>query len=113
MLNSRQIEHVESELFKSLMNFIVNYNICCQIFHMRAAAMMIFPDGLNRKKIKKNTQIPVKFQTVFSFFEGCRTKAEADKRYRALAKAFHPDTGCGDENMFNKMKEEYDNLHLS
>lgn len=46
------------------------------------------------------------------FFSGCKTKEEADKRYKNLSKAFHPDTGCGDENLFKKMTDEYNNLKL-
>lgn len=45
-----------------------------------------------------------------NFFSGCETKEEADKRYRNLSKAFHPDTGCGDTELFQKMTDEYNNL---
>lgn len=55
---------------------------------------------------------PVQTQTASSvtYFSGCNTKEEADKRYKALAKAFHPDMGYGDESSFNAMQKEYDNL---
>lgn len=49
-------------------------------------------------------------QKELSFFAGCETKTEADKRYRNLSKAFHPDTGCGDAELFQKMTEEYESL---
>lgn len=45
-----------------------------------------------------------------SFFDGCNTKEEADKRYKSLSKAFHPDTGYGDTGLFQRMTDEYNNL---
>ena len=45
-----------------------------------------------------------------AYFSGCKTKEEADRRYKALAKAFHPDMGCGDEKSFIAMQKEYDGL---
>ncbi len=45
-----------------------------------------------------------------SFFEGCNTKEEATKRFRSLSKAFHPDTGFGNKELFEKMKNEYERL---
>lgn len=47
-----------------------------------------------------------------NFFHGCLTQMEADKRYRNLSKAFHPDTGCGDTDLFQKMTDEYNNLQF-
>jgi len=46
----------------------------------------------------------------FQFFIGCKTKEEADVRYRSLAKAFHPDSKGGDETMFLRMQKEYEAL---
>lgn len=59
-----------------------------------------------------DSEEPVQTQTASSvtYFSGCSTKEEADKRYKALAKAFHPDMGYGDESSFNAMQEEYNNL---
>lgn len=45
-----------------------------------------------------------------NFFKGCSTKEMADKRYRSLAKAFHPDTGTGDTDLFAELQNEYENL---
>lgn len=53
---------------------------------------------------------PTQAASSVSYFSGCNTKEEADKRYKALAKAFHPDMGYGDESSFNAMQEEYNNL---
>ena len=44
------------------------------------------------------------------FFYGCKTQEEADKRYKNLSKAFHPDAEWGDKEMFTKMNEEYKSL---
>lgn len=53
---------------------------------------------------------PTQAASSVSYFSGCNTKEEADKRYKALAKAFHPDMGYGDESSFNAMQEEYNSL---
>ncbi len=45
-----------------------------------------------------------------SFFDGCKNQEEMVARYRALAKAFHPDSKGGDPGMFRLLKEEYDRL---
>ncbi len=44
------------------------------------------------------------------FFLGCKTKDELEKRYKMLVKAFHPDTGYGDETLFKNMTAEYNKL---
>lgn len=41
-----------------------------------------------------------------SLFAGCSTKQEISKRYRLLAKKYHPDNG-GDSAMFQKVQAEY------
>lgn len=66
MLNSRQIEHVESELL-SLNEFYSKLQHLLSNISYASSSNDNFPDGLNRKKIKKNTQIPVKLQIVFHF----------------------------------------------
>lgn len=57
---------------------------------MQAAAMMIFPDGLNRKKIKKNTQIPVKLQTIFHSLKDAEQKLKQINVTEHLQKRFIP-----------------------
>lgn len=112
MLNSRQIEHVEDELL-NLDEFYSKLQLLLSNISYVNSSNDDFSRWFEQEENKEEYTNVSKTSDNFSFFEGCRTKVEADKRYRALAKAFHPDTGCGDENMFNKMKEEYDNLHLS
>lgn len=112
MLNSEQIKHIESELL-SLDEFYSKLQHLLSNISYASSSNDDFSRWFEQEENKEEYTNTSKTSDNFSFFEGCRTKAEADKRYRALAKAFHPDTGCGDENMFNKMKEEYDNLHLS
>lgn len=112
MLNSRQIEHVESELL-SLNEFYSKLQHLLSNISYASSSNDNFSRWFEQEENKEEYTNTSKTSDSFSFFEGCKTKTEANKRYRTLAKAFHPDTGCGDENMFNKMKEEYDNLHLS
>lgn len=112
MVNSRQIEHVEDELL-NLDEFYSKLQLLLSNISYASSSNDDFSRWFEQEENKEEYTNTSKTSDNFSFFEGCRTKTEAGKRYRALAKAFHPDTGCGDENMFNKMKEEYDNLHLS
>lgn len=111
ILNDGQAKHVEDEL-SSLDEFYSKLRLL-----LSNLSYVSTNDDFSKwfeQEEKKEEYVNIKKSSDnFSFFEGCKTKAEADKRYKALAKAFHPDTDCGDETMFNKMKEEYDNLHLS
>lgn len=45
-----------------------------------------------------------------SFFRGCNTINELNKRYRNLAKTFHPDLEAGDEETMKQVNEEYERL---
>lgn len=45
-----------------------------------------------------------------SFFSGCSTKEQIQSRYRNLAKIYHPDCATGDAAMFERVKDEYDQL---
>lgn len=42
------------------------------------------------------------------FFAGCDTPEKLEKRYKSLCKTYHPDTGDGDTETFQKMKDEYE-----
>lgn len=44
------------------------------------------------------------------YFSGCNTLEKLDKRYKALCKAYHPDTEGGDEESFKVLQEEYERL---
>lgn len=50
--------------------------------------------------------------TSLDFFHGCKTYEEITKRYHLLSKAFHPDSGCGDSELFQKLKNEYDKVTI-
>lgn len=45
-----------------------------------------------------------------SFFEGCDSEEALTKRYKALVKAYHPDSGFGDNESFLEIQKEYDEL---
>ena len=111
MLNSGQAKHVENEL-SNLDELYSKLRLLLSNLSYVSSSNDDFSKWFEQEE-KKEYKNASNVSGGLSFFEGCKTKAEADKRYRALAKAFHPDTGCGDENMFNKMKEEYDSLSLS
>lgn len=44
------------------------------------------------------------------FFSGCKDTASIKRRYRDLCKVYHPDTGNGSSEVFNKITEEYNRL---
>lgn len=111
ILNSGQAKYVENEL-SNLDEFYNKLRLLLSNLSYVSSSNDDFSRWFEQEE-KKEYKNASNVSGGFSFFEGCKTKAEADKRYRALAKAFHPDTGCGDESMFNKMKEEYDSLSLS
>ena len=46
------------------------------------------------------------------YFIGCKSKEEAEKRYKSLSKVLHPDSKTGDEDLFIKMKLEYESLNF-
>lgn len=111
ILNDGKVKYVENEL-SNLDEFYSKLRLLLSNLSYVSSSNDDFSKWFEQKE-KKEYKNASNVSGGLSFFEGCKTKAEADKRYKALAKAFHPDTGCGDETMFNKMKEEYDNLHLS
>jgi curved DNA-binding protein CbpA len=42
------------------------------------------------------------------YFRGCKNKEETAKRYRLLSRAYHPDSGCGDETLFLELTAQYE-----
>lgn len=58
---------------------------------------------------RKKTYITKPLQTYSDiFFADCHSRAEMDKKYRSLAKKYHPDMPTGDKETFQKMLEEYE-----
>lgn len=56
---------------------------------------------------QENMRSPVRTATYFS---GCNTLEKLEKRYKALCKAYHPDTEGGDEETFKLLQEEYERV---
>ena len=44
------------------------------------------------------------------FFAGCNSVDAVEKRYKSLAKVYHPDMPTGDEETFKMMREEYEKV---
>lgn len=44
------------------------------------------------------------------FFSGCKDAASIKRRYRDLCKVYHPDSGNGSSEVFNRITEEYNRL---
>lgn len=44
------------------------------------------------------------------FFSDCKDAASIKRRYRDLCKVYHPDSGNGSSEVFNKITEEYNRL---
>ncbi len=45
-----------------------------------------------------------------SFFRGCEDMAQLNKRYKSLAKVYHPDTATGDTDTMAAINKEYEKL---
>lgn len=59
-------------------------------------------------KTNNNNHRKKQGETADSFFGDCQTKAELDKKYRKLAKVYHPDMPGGDKVTFQKLRDEYE-----
>ncbi len=55
-------------------------------------------------------EIPEEQHSGFSPFSNCDTLEKLDKRYKNLAKAFHPDTNSGDLESMQYINNEYERL---
>lgn len=51
-----------------------------------------------------------KEKIIYKYFDGCNNKEEINKRYKALAKVYHPDMATGNENIFKIICEEYEKM---
>ena len=49
-------------------------------------------------------------QQAFSYFDGCTTREQVQKRYRDLCKVYHPDMGNGSAEVFAQINREYEQL---
>ena len=47
-------------------------------------------------------------QDTDSYFAGCTTMEEVEKRYKALAKVFHPDSQTGNDVSFKQLQAAYE-----
>lgn len=60
----------------------------------------------HQKEARKNYEEPKVETKVNTFFAGCETMEQAEKRYRSLCKIYHPDNG-GDTETFKRISQEY------
>lgn len=69
---------------------------------------------IEKSSAKYNYEIPQEDPPVYNqanhYFVGCKDIESLNKRYKVLAKAFHPDSGFGDKNSFQQMQAEYTKL---
>jgi Skp family chaperone for outer membrane proteins len=63
-----------------------------------------------RQRLEKEKKAAQSKKTSESFFVGCDTLEKAKARYKALSRAFHPDTGSGDEESMKQVNSEYEQL---
>lgn len=76
----------------------VSYEEYCEYLHHEP-----FDDTQSSTK-ESQEKIPV------MFFQGCDTLEKLEKRYKNLAKTFHPDTEAGDTETMKAINAEYDRL---
>lgn len=49
-------------------------------------------------------------EAALGFFADCRDQSSIRRRYRDLCRVYHPDSGNGSAEIFNRITEEYDRL---
>ena len=59
---------------------------------------------------QNNTKETSKSYETIDFFKGCNDIESLKKRYRNLCKVYHPDSGSGNEEVFNIIKSSYETL---
>ena len=95
---------------------IEEMNNCVESIKRITPQVRVFDDFYNESERKEEKDsyssqfLASKNEARLKFFYGCKTQEEADKRYKNLSKAFHPDAEWGDKEMFTKMNEEYKSL---
>ena len=64
----------------------------------------------NREEKKQKTKEPIaeRPMPLDVFFAGCNTAEDVERRYRSLAKIYHPDMPTGDKETFQQLQEEYE-----
>ncbi len=67
-----------------------------------------YKDNQSQQKTTDNQKMSA--DAAEGYFLGCKNKDDLEKRYKMLVKAFHPDTGYGDETLFKNMNTEYNKL---
>ncbi len=72
----------------------------------RLAELETLCDG-HMPKEEKKTEV---FQNNSTFFSGCTTLEALESAYRKLCQVYHPDSVSGDNDMFLKVKDEYETL---
>lgn len=68
---------------------------------------------VNKQKIEELTEKILATEqatSTASFFSGCTSMEKLEKRYKALCKVYHPDSGNGDEETFKCMCGEYEKM---
>lgn len=102
---------IESKKIKNYSSYEEQYtSMITRLYEIYEAVSQLEPI---MKVDTENIQVESESINSPSFFSGCHTKEEVAKRYKALVKVYHPDSGVGDEDTFKKIKDEYEKLRKS
>ena len=66
-----------------------------------------YDDSFNNES-ENNFYINTKPASENIFFAGCDTEESVEKRYKSLAKVYHPDTLTGDTETFQQINNEHE-----
>ena len=66
-----------------------------------------YDDSFNNES-ENNFYINTKPASEYIFFAGCDTEESVEKRYKSLAKVYHPDTLTGDTETFQQINNEHE-----
>lgn len=69
-----------------------------------------YDDDVDEEPSHNNGDESYRTNSETSFFVGCHDVETLTKRYKQLAKCFHPDTGIGDEDTMKIINEQYEIL---
>lgn len=106
-------QEVVENNFERFLNDTKTLEFLCGELHGYAASLKsAYEEALRfySDNIEGNADCQAEKNNSISFFKGCDTLEKLNKRYKSLAKAYHPDMEAGDTEMMQIINSEYERL---
>ena len=106
-------QEVVENNFERFLNDTKTLEFLCGELHSYIASLKsAYEDALRfySDNIGNNANSQAEKNDSISFFKGCDTLEKLNKRYKSLAKAYHPDMEAGDTEMMQIINNEYERL---